>query len=111
MKFPRARCTPVTALLLATIFGSSCSRHAGLPTADAPQYRELVTAFYVGVAALQSGDDTRAEEKLRLSTKLAPGEPASWADLGLLSARQQDFDAAYTNVDHARSLMPENSSI
>src|SRR5208282_89469 len=47
----------------------------------------------------------------QLATRLAPGEPASWADLGLLSARQQDFDAAYTNVEHARSLAPDNSGI
>ena len=65
----------------------------------------------MGLAALQSGDDVRAQEKLQLATRLAPGEPASWADLGLLSARQQDFEAAYTNVEHARSLAPDDSGI
>jgi Flp pilus assembly protein TadD len=70
-----------------------------------------VTAFSVGLAALQSGDDVRAQEKLQLATRLAPGEPASWADLGLLSARQQDFEAAYRNVEHARFPDARNSRI
>jgi tetratricopeptide (TPR) repeat protein len=111
MKFPRVAGSPASALVLAAFFSSACSRHPGLPDPRSPPYREAVTAFSVGVAALQSGDDIRAQEKLRLATQLAPGEPASWANLGLLSARQQDFDAAYSNVEHARSLMPEDSPI
>jgi len=110
MKFLRLCGGPASALFVAAVLTSAC-RHSGLPDPQSQPYREAVTAFSVGVAALQSGDDVRAQEKLRLSTQLAPGEPASWANLGLLSARQQDFDAAYNNVEHARSLMPENSSI
>jgi Tfp pilus assembly protein PilF len=111
MRLPGLRGSLNSALLLAAIFGSACSRHSGLPDAKSPQYREAVTAFSVGLAALQSGDDVRAQDKLRVATQLAPGEPASWADLGLLSARQQDFDAAYSNVERARSLMPDDSRI
>jgi hypothetical protein len=60
---------------------------------------------------LQSGDDARAQDKLTEATRIAPGEPASWANLGLLAVRQQEFDAAYKDVDQARSLAPENSRI
>ncbi|MEI9971011.1 MAG: FG-GAP-like repeat-containing protein [Ignavibacteriota bacterium] len=101
---------PVAALFLAVFLSSDCGR-SGLPDIHSQQYRDVVRSFSVGIAALQSGDDVRAQEKLQVSTKLAPGEPASWADLGLLSARQQDFEAAYSHVERARSLMPENSGI
>ena len=109
MRFFRLR-GGIAAALFVALSSSSCG-HSGLPDARSPQYSEAVTAFSVGVAALQSGDDVRAQEKLQLATRLAPGEPASWANLGLLSARQQDFEAAYNNVEHARSLAPEDSAI
>ena len=90
---------------------SSCTRHKGLPEAGSKQYKDVVSAFYVGLAGLQSGDDVRAQERLHLATELAPGEPASWADLGLLAARQQEFDTAYKDAEQARTLAPENSRI
>jgi len=92
-------------------FSSSCHRKTGLPEPGSRQYADLVRAFYVGLGALQSGDDSRAQDKLQLATKLAPGEPASWANLGLLAARQQDFDTAYKDVDSARRLAANNSRI
>jgi Tfp pilus assembly protein PilF len=110
MKFLRIAGSPASALFAVVLLSSAC-RHSGLPDPRSQQYRDTVTAFSVGLAALQSGDDVRAQEKLHLASQLAPGEPASWANLGLLSARQQDFDAAYNNVEHARSLMPEDSRI
>jgi Tfp pilus assembly protein PilF len=110
MKFLGPRGSSAAALFVAALLGTAC-RHSGLPAERSPQYGEVVTAFSVGVAALQSGDDVRAQEKLRLATQLAPGEPASWADLGLLSARQQNFDAAFESVERARSLAPDDSAI
>jgi Tfp pilus assembly protein PilF len=53
----------------------------------------------------------RAKEYLARSTQIAPGEPAGWADLGILQVRQQNFDIAFQNVDKARALAPENSRI
>lgn len=82
-----------------------------MPEAGSIQYRDLVSTFSVGLAALQSGDDLRAREKLTLATQLAPGEPAGWANLGLLAVRQQEFDAALKDVEHARVLAPDNSQI
>ncbi len=90
---------------------AGCTRNAGLPKPESKEYRDLVTAFYVGLAGLQTGEDVRAREKLMLATKLAPGEPAPWANLGLLGVRQQEFDAAYQDVEKARSLAPDNSQI
>src|SRR5262249_61169180 len=90
---------------------TGCTRNAGLPVPGSKEYRDLVTAFYVGLAGLQTGEDVRAKEKLTLATEIAPGEPAAWANLGLLAVRQQEFDTAYEKVQKARSLPPDNSPI
>ena len=90
---------------------SGCNRHAGLPEPGSPKYRELCSAFYLGVAALQSGEDVNARNGLTRATEIAPGEPASWVDLGLLQARQQEFDTAYQTFEKARDLAPDNSRI
>src|ERR1700685_2020793 len=88
----------------------SCSR-PGLPAVDSKEYAEVVSAFYVGLAGLQTGEDTRAKDKLTLATQLAPGEPATWADLALFTARQQDFDKAAEYAETARSLSPDSSAV
>lgn len=68
-------------------------------------------AFYVGLAALEVGDDVRADSKLAQVTQLVPAEPAGWANWGLLALRQRVFDAAATRLERARSLAPENDQI
>ena len=97
-------------LILVLLF-TACARDADLPRLGAREYRDLVAAFYVGLAGLQTGEDVRAKEKLTQAAKIAPGEPAVWANLGLLAVRQQEFDVAYENVEKARRLAPENSRI
>lgn len=101
----------VIILIALLLTGAACERNAGLPKPDSKEYRDLVTAFYVGLAGLQTGEDVRAKEKLTRATEIAPGEPAAWANLGLLAVRQQEFDTAYEKVEKARALAPENSRI
>jgi Tfp pilus assembly protein PilF len=72
---------------------------------------ETISAFYVGLAALETGDDKRAEDKLTRVTQLVPQEPAAWANLGLLSLRRADLDVASERLQRARSLAPNNSQI
>ena len=98
-------------LIAILLTGAACERNAGLPKPDSKEYRELVTAFYVGLAGLQTGEDVRAKERLTRATEIAPGEPAAWANLGLLAVRQQEFDTAYERVEKARTLAPDNSQI
>ncbi len=88
-----------------------CSDNSGLPDPNSKEYRDLVTAFYVGLAGLQTGEDIRAKEQLTRATEIAPGEPAGWANLGLLAVRHQEFDSAYEKVEKARWLAPDNSQI
>src|SRR5580692_11799642 len=101
--FPRMKLSVVISVVLpiALLFCSGCSRHARLPEPGSPKYRELCSAFYLGVAALQSGEDVNARKGLTRATEIAPAEPASWVDLGLLQARQQEFDTAYQTFETA----------
>jgi Flp pilus assembly protein TadD len=75
------------------------------------QYRRLCAAFYLGLSALQSGEDVHSRQGLTEATMIAPGEPAGWADLGLLQFRQQNFEQAFQSVQKAQSLIPDNSRI
>ncbi len=95
------RRAPAVAAVIPLFFFTSCSR-TGLPAVDSRQYAEVVSAFYVGLAGLQTGEDTRANDKLTLATQLAPGEPAAWADLALFTARQQDYEKAAEYAGKAR---------
>src|SRR5919205_3761117 len=98
-------------LLLVFAAAPSACRRADVPDTTSPKYLGAVRAFYVGLSALQVGDDVRAEEKLKEATALAPDEPASWADLGLLYTRQRRFDEAAASLEKARSLAPENAAL
>ncbi|HEX6182298.1 MAG TPA: FG-GAP-like repeat-containing protein, partial [Pyrinomonadaceae bacterium] len=109
--FKRRRYAFPVIFLLLTAAGSAACRRADLPAKDSQQYTSAVRAFYVGLSALQVGDDVRAEAKLKEATTLAPDEPAAWADLGLLYMRQRQFDAAAANLEKARQLAPENAAL
>jgi Flp pilus assembly protein TadD len=97
--------------LLIWLLCLGCNRQASVPKVGSKEYRDLCSAFYLGVAALQSGEDVNARTGLTRATEIAPEEPAGWVDLGLLQARQQEFDAAYQSFEKARTLAPSNSRI
>jgi Tfp pilus assembly protein PilF len=78
---------------------------------SSPQYSEAVSAFYVGLAALQVGDDVHADSSLAQFTQLAPGEPAGWANWGVLALRQRDYNAATQRLQRAGKIAPENAQI
>ncbi len=109
--FKHRRCACIIVLLLLNAAGLAACRRADLPETNSPQYTDAVRAFYVGLSALQVGDDVRAEAKLKEATALAPDEPAAWADLGLLYMRQRQFDLAARNLEQARQLAPENAGL
>jgi tetratricopeptide (TPR) repeat protein len=71
----------------------------------------VVSAFYVGLAALQVGDDVHADSRLSEVTRLVPPEPAGWANWGILALRQRNYDIAAQRLDRARDLAPQNDRI
>src|ERR1700728_3974646 len=93
-------------LLLALIPAilTGCHSTERLPDKSSKTYSDFVSVFYVGLAALQVGDDVRAESSLAEATKLVAAEPAGWANWGILALRQRNFDAAAQRLDQAVAL-------
>ncbi|MEP7148119.1 MAG: FG-GAP-like repeat-containing protein [Acidobacteriota bacterium] len=81
------------------------------PSGPPTDSTEAVRAFYVGLAALQVGDDIRAGKELTRATELAALEPAAWLNLGILQMRQRDYDGASRSLEHARTLDDKNPKI
>ena len=96
-------------VLLLTI--TTCQPADKLPAKSSKEYNAVVRAFYIGLAALQVGDDVRADTKLAELTQLVPAEPAGWANWGLLALRQRNFDPATERLERARALAPLNDQI
>src|SRR5271165_318022 len=82
-----------------------------LPDRSSKTYADFVSAFYVGLAALQVGDDVRADRELARATEIVPGEPAAWANWGVLALRQRNFDPAGQRLERAQKLAPQNDAI
>ncbi|HVG31279.1 MAG TPA: FG-GAP-like repeat-containing protein [Pyrinomonadaceae bacterium] len=99
----------ILAAIITVVTG--CRRAAQLPDKSSREYADVVRAFYVGLAALQVGDDVRADARLAEVTRLVAGEPAGWGNWGLLALRQRNFDDAAQRLERARSLAPESDQI
>src|SRR5580693_7444643 len=89
----------------------ACSSGTKLPQKSSKEYAEAVSAFYIGLGALQVGDDVHAESDLSKLTAVAPGEPAGWANWGVLALRQRKLDVAAQRIERARKLAPDNDRI
>jgi Tfp pilus assembly protein PilF len=112
--------TPPTGIrsLLPTILAAGlvascggCHSHADLPPVSSKQYLDTVSDFNIGLAALQVGDDITADKTLSAMSRLAPGEPAGWANWGVLAIRQRNFDAARQRFDRALDLAPQDDRL
>jgi Tfp pilus assembly protein PilF len=97
--------------LMAAILLAGCHSSDRLPDKNSKAYSDYLSTFYVGLAALQVGDDVRADSSLGDAVKLVPAEPAAWADWGILALRQRNFDTAAQRLDRARDLAPSNDRI
>jgi tetratricopeptide (TPR) repeat protein len=94
---------------LAILAVTACSPRSEWLAPD--KYREAVTAFYVGLSAMQTTQEVLAKERFERVAALVPPEPAVWANLGLLALRQQDLDQAVKHLSHAASLAPDSGAI
>jgi len=109
MNFRRTLLLSLLGAVIATSPG--CKSGAKLPDKSSKEYGDVVSAFYVGLAALQVGDDVHADSRLSEVTRLVPGEPAGWANWGILALRQRNYDAAAQRLERARDLAPNNDHI
>ena len=103
----------IVLLLAGALFGLSpaCNSAPKFPEKNSKAYADVVSAFYVGLSALQVGDDVHAESKLSEVTRLVPAEPAGWANWGILALRQRNYDSAAQRFQQARDLAPKNDQI
>jgi Tfp pilus assembly protein PilF len=108
---PRWRPILGSFLVFVCLVSEGCRSRGGLPATSSKTYAEFVSAFYVGLGALQVGDDVRAEANLDRAAHLAPAEPAAWANWGILALRERSLDAASERLDRARALAPNNDRI
>jgi Tfp pilus assembly protein PilF len=90
---------------------SACRTGSKRPEKSSKEYAQAVSAFYIGLGALEVGDDIHAEAKLSELTKLVPGEPTGWANWAVLALRQRKLDEASQRIERARSLAPDNDHI
>ena len=97
--------------MVALVLSLSACGGDGLPDPESDVYAEAVAAFYTGLAAMQVGEGALAADELERAAERAPGEPAAWANLGLLALRRSDLDAADGRLAQARELAPENGRI
>ncbi len=112
MNFPAASLAPPSwprqswcaLVLLLPLALTACRGGAKLPDPSSKTYSDFVSAFYVGLAALQVGDDVRAESTLAEAARLVPAEPAGWANWGILALRQRNFDVAAQRFSRALAL-------
>ena len=95
----------VTGLLMTGCGGRS------LPVPGSVEYLETVSAFYAGVAAMEVGEDLRANAKLTRVTELVPDEPAAWANLALMAMRRNEVDEAKALLNTALELDATNSRV
>ena len=103
--------TALALSLAALIVLSSCSSRPKFPAPDSKAYRDVVSAFYIGLSALQVGDDVHAEAKLSELTQVVPDEPSGWANWGILALRQRNYDLAAQRLEKSRDLAPSNDQI
>ena len=82
-----------------------------VPAPGTAKYDEVVSAFYSGVAAMEVGEDNRAQAKLTYVTELAPREPAAWANLALMALRRGDPATAAAHLVEARRLDEASSPV
>ncbi len=104
-------CLLLAALACIACLIPGCRSRERLPQAGSKTYTDFVSAFYVGLAGLQVGDDVRADAKLQQATELVPAEPAAWIDWGVLALRQRNFDPAAQRLERAHTLAPNDDRV
>src|SRR3954471_18574092 len=97
-------------LLLTLVIGDACSSRRQ-PDLSPQAYRDVVTAFYTGLSAMQTTQEVLARKEFDRVVALAPQEPAGWANRGLLLLRQQELDQGAQDLLHAASLAPDSAAI
>src|SRR5258708_29149849 len=83
ISLPHLKHTTIVFLLGVILLAiTACRPDSKLPVKGSKEDNTIVSAFYVGLRALQVGDDVRAGSQLQEVTHLVPPEPAGRAEGG-----------------------------
>lgn len=74
-------------------------------------YRQAVSDFYLGLAAIQSDQAIFAVQKMQEVAEQYPREAAVWANLAVFSVRLGNFELATEHIQKALDLVPDNADI
>ena len=96
-------------LALAIAVGGWASRR-WLKVSD-ERYARFVEAFEVGTAELETEQLSKALTRLTFAIETLPGEPAAWANRGLLHLRNEEDREAAADLREAHRLAPESPEI
>lgn len=101
----------VLSIILSILFVFLSACRTSLPDGSTADHRDAIKSFYVGLAALQVGDEQRADQELVKASRLAKGEPAIWNNLAVLQMRQKNFDDARKSLQTAQAIEAKNVTI
>ena len=82
-----------------------------LPRPGSTAYQETVRRFYHGLASLEVGLLEEATTELEHAARLAPAEPAIFANLAVAHLRLGEDETAAAHLETARALAPEDTDI
>ena len=82
-----------------------------LPRPGSTAYQETVRRFYLGFASLEVGLLAEATTQLARAARLAPTEPAIFANLAVAHLRLGEDETAAVHLETARALAPQNTDI
>jgi tetratricopeptide (TPR) repeat protein len=98
----------IVAVVVLTLTTTACNR-AGEGAAERDP--AALVAFHTAVAALEVGDDARADARFAEVTRLAPGEAAAWANWGILALRQGNLEQAQARIAKSVALAPKEARL
>src|SRR6516165_8062076 len=82
-----------------------------LPAPGSDLYDQYAQAFFVAVAAMDEEKESVALAKLNEAIEKVPGEPAGWANRGLLHLRHNRLAEAAADLRQAQELAPDSAEI
>jgi len=98
-------------LILVLAIFAACSTAPQKPDTHSDKYKQAVSNFYLGLAAIQSDHALYAVKKMKQVADAYPEEPAAWANLGVFSMRQGNFELATKDFKKADKRAPRNNEI
>ena len=94
----------VALILFAALLNGGCGCNKSADPAS-PEYEKVVSTFTIGAVALETNDPDHTTSYLTEMTKVAPDEPAGWANLGLSQLRGNQLKEATESLNRATSLL------